>query len=74
MDRWVYKFLISERFKTGVWYAIEEDDKKLDDPKHMHNYLNELGQGGWELITVVPVGQTVLMHDQMLKHILKKKS
>jgi uncharacterized protein DUF4177 len=73
MDRWIYKFLVSERFKTGVWYAVEEDDKKID-PKHMHNYLNELGQNGWELITVVPVGQTVLMHDQILKHILKKQS
>jgi uncharacterized protein DUF4177 len=73
MDRWIYKFLVSERFKTGVWYAVEEDDKKID-PKHMHNYLNELGQSGWELITVVPVGQTVLMHDQILKHILKKQS
>jgi hypothetical protein len=72
MDRWIYKFIISERFKTGVWYAIEEDDKHID-PKHMQDYLNELGDSGWELVAIVPVGETVLMRDQMLKHVLKKK-
>jgi hypothetical protein len=73
MDGWAYKIVISERFQSGVWYAIVEDDTALEQPLPMQDYLNNLGKGGWELIAVVPVGETQLMHDQTLKHILKRK-
>ena len=70
---WIYKFVISERFKNTLWYAISEDDKELE-PKPMLNHLNRLGEKGWELIAVIPIGETALMHDQLLKHVLKKAS
>jgi hypothetical protein len=66
-----YKFVTSERFKTGIWYAISEDDNPLE-PKSMAETLNELGSEGWELITVVPIGESTLNHDQLLKHIFKR--
>ena len=69
--RWRYKFVMSERFKTGVWYAVSENDVRID-PRPMSEVLDELGDEGWELIAVVPVGQTQLNHDQLLKHILKR--
>lgn len=72
MQQWQYKYLISERFKTGLWYAVEEDEKKIEATL-MFDYLNRLGLEGWELVTVIPVGETALMHDQLLKHILKKE-
>jgi hypothetical protein len=68
---WAYKFIVSERFATGTWYAISEDDRPIE-PKPMAELLTELGLDGWELIAVVPVGETALNHDQMLKHIFKR--
>lgn len=38
----------------------------------MAEIFSELGSDGWELIAVVPVGETALNHDQMLKHIFKR--
>ena len=70
---WTYKFVISERFKNSAWYAISEDDTELA-PTPMRDYLNRLGEDGWELIAVIPVGETALTHDQLLKHVLKKAS
>jgi hypothetical protein len=69
--RWVYKFIISQRFQTGIWYAIAEDDRSIE-PRQMHEYLNRLGQDGWELVAIVPIGETTLTQDQLLKHVLKK--
>jgi hypothetical protein len=71
LTQWQYKLVVSERFKTGIWYAISEDDRPLE-PKAMAQYLNGLGAEGWELITVVPVGESTLNHDQLLKHIFKR--
>ncbi|MGH7231465.1 MAG: DUF4177 domain-containing protein [Nitrospiraceae bacterium] len=70
--RWRYKFVLSERFKTGLWHAIAMDDVNID-PRVMSDVLNELGEDGWELVAVVPIGETALMHDALLKHILKKR-
>lgn len=39
MPKWLYKFVISERFKTGLWYAIEEDERKIE-PILMQEHLN----------------------------------
>ena len=58
MQQWSYKFVISERFKMGLWFAISEDDKTIE-PELMHDKLNKLGQQGWELITVIPIGESV---------------
>lgn len=69
--QWRYKFVTSERFKTGVWYAVSEDDRAME-PTPMVETLNELGLEGWELIAVVPIGESVLNHDQLLKHIFKR--
>jgi hemolysin-activating ACP:hemolysin acyltransferase len=72
MPSWSYKFVTSERFKNGLWYAVSEDDKQMD-PRLMHDYLNQVGRQGWELVTVIPVGETAMMRDQLLKHVFKKK-
>ena len=72
MPGWRYKFVISERFKTGVWHAIFVDDVTIE-PGVMTDFLNKLGADGWELVAVVPVGETTLTHDTLLKHILKKQ-
>jgi hypothetical protein len=69
---WKYKFLISERFQDGSWKAVSEDEKPLT-PMPIHEYLNKLGEKGCELVAVVPAGETALTHDQLLKHILKRK-
>lgn len=71
LTQWRYKLIVSERFKTGVWYAISEDDSPIE-PKSMVDTLNELGLEGWELIAVVPVGESTLNHDQLLKHVFKR--
>jgi hypothetical protein len=39
MHEWAYKFVVSERFKNGVWYAISEDDMGLEQPRPMHRLL-----------------------------------
>ena len=69
--QWRYKFVTSERFKNAVWYAISEDDSPVE-PRAMVEMLNDLGLEGWELIAVVPIGESTLNHDQMLKHIFKR--
>jgi hypothetical protein len=71
---WIYKFLVSQCLKDGIWYAIQEDDKEIAR-RPMHEYLNELGQEGWELIAVVPIVVPVEGKEaqgQLLKHVLKK--
>jgi hypothetical protein len=72
MAKWTYKFVISERLETGLWNAVEEDEKKIE-PKPINEYLNLLGQNGWELVAVVPFGATDPAHAEQLKHILKKE-
>jgi hypothetical protein len=72
MAKWTYKFVISERFETGLWNAVEEDEKRIE-PKPINDYLNVLGQKGWELVAVVPYGGTDPAHVEQLKHILKKE-
>jgi Domain of unknown function (DUF4177) len=69
--RWQYKFVTSERFKHGVWYAISHNDLPAE-PQPMSEVLEQLGNDGWELVAVVPVGETTLNKDTLLKHIFKR--
>jgi hypothetical protein len=71
LTQWRYKFVTSERFQTGLWYAISEDDNPVE-PRAMAETLNDLGLEGWELIAVVPIGESTLNHDQLPKHIFKR--
>lgn len=68
--KWSYKFVISERL-GGLWRAISDDDVPID-PQPMNEYLNRLGGSGWELVAVVPAGETDLLQERLLKHILKR--
>jgi len=65
MARWHYKFVISEN-KAGIWHAIEDDDVKLEGTP-IEEYLNALGEDGWELVAIVPVAENAV-----LKHVLKR--
>jgi len=61
MTKWEYLVIVCTRnfdhYRANFYNSTELKDWKKNPP--IPEYLNELGQQGWELVSTLPVGETV---------------